>query len=272
MKRSMVSACVLVVLLGTWTGCENTKQGMNEAVNPTPPSQRIEIARTAYNSGNYRKALIEAERAQGNNTPAVRDEAYYLAGMSAHQLGQRDLAAEHLERATKSKDQLLAGQAWAELGLIFQEQGRYADAAAALLKAAPVLPGEDKSNALYYAAINQQKLGHWTQARTNLMLAAKTAATDTQRVRAQEQMKVTGYTLQVGAFGNEINAQKEAEKIASNAIEARLGAPRIVPSQRAGAENLHLVHVGQFTTYQTALLARTRLGIPEAIVVPLAGN
>jgi tetratricopeptide (TPR) repeat protein len=255
------SATVVLLVVALLTGCT------------TPPSagRRLESARAAYSSGDYASAYVEAERAAGANTPSVRHEAAYIAGMSAHQ--RRDLvnAERFLKLAAQSSDPALAGQALAELGLIYGELGWHAQAARYLLAASSKLQGQDRVNAYFYAAVAQQKMGQWAQARTNLTLAQSQSQDPALKARAAEQLLVTGYTLQFGAFANQLNAEKEAQRRAIGLSKAKIGPARISAALTADNRQLHLVQAGYFTTFDSAIQARNRIGI-EAVVVPLKGT
>ena len=264
MRTPIVSACCHLVLLAGSIGI-----GGCQALSPPPPSARIERARTAYNSSNYRKAYREAMMATGNHDGAVRDEGTYLAGMSAYKMGQIASAERHLRTAAHSGEPLLSGQSQAQLGLIYSKQNRYGAASEPLLGAARKLHGQDRANAYYYAGIAQQNLGRWAQARTSLTLARNASKDPTFQQNATDKLAVTGYTIQFGAFGSETNAQRQAKQITSRLRPARAGLVRIKPSDNAGSSTLYVVHVGQYTTFESALATRNRIGANEAIVVPL---
>lgn len=260
-----LTALVLLTGVVGMVGCASGPSWLS----PPAPSQRIEKVRVDYNQGEYYQAMVEAQRAAGSNDQAVRDEANYLAGLCAHQLGDLVRAEQFLQLSSGSGERLLSGQSQAELALIYQQQGRHRAASEQFLASAVKLPQIDRANAFYYAAVNQQKLGYWTQARTNLFLARKLSLDDTLRQMADDQLSVTGYTLQLGAFASESNAQQYAQSQSSQLIAARVGAPRITGADNEG-QRLHLVQVGRFTTFESAAAARQKIQAGQAIVVPLA--
>lgn len=239
------------------------------ACNAPASHQRLNAARSAYAGGSYAVAFREAELASHASSPAIKYEAAYLAGMSAYR--QRDLvnAERFLKIAAQSPESALAGQALAELGLIYDGLGWYGQAARHLLAAASRLEGQDRANAYFYAAVAQQKLGQWSQARTHLILARNYSSDESLRARAVEQLQVTGYTLQFGAFASQLNAEREAQRRAAILAQHHLGTPRITSAISSSNRALYLVQAGQFTTFDSAVQTRTRLGVHEAVVVPL---
>lgn len=239
------------------------------ACNAPPAGQRLDAARAAYAGGDYAVAFREAELAANASTPAIREEAAYLAGMSAHRRHDLVNAERYLKIAAASDDARLSGQALAELGLIYAGLNWHQQAARHLLAAAAKLEGQDRANAYFHAAVAQQKMGQWAQARTHLILARNYSTDEALRTQAIEQLKVTGYTLQLGAFASPSNAQKEAQRRAAALTSTPSTQPRITTVFDARHGQLYLVQVGQFTTFDSAVQARTRIGVPDAVVVPL---
>ncbi|MEO0587838.1 MAG: hypothetical protein AAF078_09375, partial [Planctomycetota bacterium] len=152
-------------------------------------------AQIYFDAGDYPSALDNAERAARSDDPVLAESGAYIAGLSAARLDRPDLAAGYLATAAGSDDLALASDASAELGLLERARGNHAAAARAFEQSARGLTGDDRAQALLYAAISQQRLGRWTQARTNL-LAARAAVVDPALLEAiDNQLPVTGYTL-----------------------------------------------------------------------------
>ncbi len=253
-KLSLALLAVFVVL-----------PGCNVARGPTP----TELAQAHYQRGDYARAQTAAAHAASTAGGAQRDLAHYMAGMSAYRLNNFATAERYLRVAATSRDASMAADARSTLGLIYSGQGRYADAADALLRSAGQQTGEDRAQAYFYAGIAQQKLGRWPQARTSLLLARRSAR-DPGLVRQVDQhLAVTGYTIQVGAFTSRANADKAASRYATKAAAGRLGIVRVIPTSRAGGRSVNLVQVGRFATFNAANTARSRLGDPGAVIVPL---
>ncbi len=121
---------------------------------------------------------------------------------------------------------------------------------------------KDRANAYYYGGIAQQKMGRWPQARNNLSLAISNSRDPDFRAKAIAQLKVTGYTLQTGAYEIEDHARSVANTMANRVASMHMGRPRIVPSHDPGSNRrLYLVQVGEFSSWPTALAARDELGL-----------
>lgn len=237
----------------------------------TREDTRLQQATAEYEQGSYEAAYRTALPLSQTSGPQ-REAGAYVGGLAAWKQGRRHDAVRLLTIATRSRDAALVADAHAAVGMVYAELGQYDSSARHLLQAAPALQGQHQANAYYYAAIAQQKLGRHPQARTNFTLARNASRDAGFRRQVDEQLSVTGYTLQVGAFRQRDNAMNAAGQLAQQAGQLRLGAPRIVDSRDGQGNPLHLVQLGQFTTYQSALDARQRLGQQQAIVVFLRGN
>src|SRR5690606_25084598 len=153
-------AALLVALLTLLPGCQRQLR----------PGQ-VADASAAYQAGQYQRAYRQAAAVASTAGAPNRDQAALVAGLAAQQLNDWDAAERYLLQAAFSDDPLVAGDALASLGLAYAKREQYGKSAQALLKAAPRLQGQDRANAYFYAAIAQQKLGQWAQARTNFVLA-----------------------------------------------------------------------------------------------------
>jgi hypothetical protein len=148
----------------------------------------------------------------------------------------------------------------------------YDKAAENLVAAAEAMQGQDRANAYFYAGVAQQKSGRWPQARVNLSMAMSSSGDELFRQRVREQMKITGYTLQLGVFSSEDAGKKLALRYSARAVELKLGAPRVVSVPDPEGAPTFLVQIGQFTSFPTALMWRDKLGASAAIVAGLSGN
>jgi tetratricopeptide (TPR) repeat protein len=236
----------------------------------TTPPQSISTLTDTYNQGNYAAAYEDGARLARSNSAVQRDNAAYIAGLSAQKLGRLKDAETYLRQAAASRDAQLAGDALASLGLVYAESARHDLAARELLRAADKLTdSHQRANAFLYAAISQQKLGQWAQAKTNLVLARNANPDPAFQRRIAEQLTVNGYALQTGAFSEPDNARRAAQQLASKAKSLRLGTPRLVQTVNRAGQSLTAVQVGEFATFAAAQDARDRLG-GSAIIVPLA--
>jgi tetratricopeptide (TPR) repeat protein len=250
---------------GIWVGL-----ALLGGCNSTLLAVRVSEMNEAYAQSDYEKAYRLArklvERASGHD----RDTAAFVAGLSSRKLGADAAAQRYLQVASDSSDRLLAADSLSQLGLIYAAESRYEASARVLLRCAPMYAGIDRANAYYYAAIAQQKLGRWPQARTNLYLARCAAGGDrafTQRVA--EQLAVSGYTLQIGAYRQSANARAAADRIGPGASQLRLGKPRLVSATDSAGKGLTLVQIGEFALFASAQQVRKALNQPNAIIVPL---
>ncbi|MCE9591481.1 MAG: SPOR domain-containing protein [Planctomycetes bacterium] len=256
------AALAAILAAALLTGCQAPLQSQ---------SSGLAASRSAYAAGQYPQSLQKARTIADLPTSPSRDreQAAYIAGLSAYRLRDLDTAQQYLQVAALSDSPSLSGDARATLGLVFAERGSYGLAADNLLTAAERMTGQNKANAYFYAGVAQQKHGRWPQGRTTLSLA-KSASTDPAfRQRVDEQLKITGYTLQLGAFTVESNANTAAQRIAGKAAALHLGAPRVIPAVDPSGHTVYLAQVGQFSSWPTALMARDGLGLTNPIVVPL---
>ncbi|MEX0775982.1 MAG: tetratricopeptide repeat protein [Phycisphaeraceae bacterium] len=223
----------------------------------------------AYQQGDYAGAYAQAKSTAARHSGEGRREAVYMAGMSAYQLGKLDEARRYLAEAAGSSDAKLAGDANAGLGMVLLKQGRPDAAEDAFLAATKSLGAQDKAMAHYYAAVAQQKAGKVDQARANFTIARSLTADTNLRQSIHEQLGSVGFTIQVGAFAKQSNAQTQAQRVGLRSD--RVGTPQIVPAIDRDGRRLYLVQVGQFSTYDSALAGKSRLGglASSAIIVPL---
>jgi hypothetical protein len=258
-QHAWLLGVLLTVCCVSLTGCASAE-----------PARGISELNNQYNQGQYAQAYTLGTRLSRSNIALQRDSAAYIAGLSAQKLGRTSEAQRYLRQAATSRDQALAGDALASLGLLHAEMGRHEYAARELLAAAERLNGQDKANAYLYAGISQQKLGQWAQAKTSLVLARSASTNNAFTARVAEQLQVNGYALQLGAFSETTNAQRAAQQVANQTAQLRLGAPRLVATTDRSGKALTAVQVGRFATFAAALQGRNRLGNSSAIIVPLA--
>ncbi len=227
---------------------------------------------SAYQSGDFAAAYQSASALASTRNGPGRGAAY-MAGMSAYRMGQLDNAEHYLRfAAQESRDRKLAGDARAGLGLVALRRGDFRAAEAALLTACENLDGQDKANAYYFAALAQQRQGKSNDARANLTLARSLSGDGGFRQQIDEQLAVTGYTLQLGAFSNQANAETLARKALTWLEVTKVGQVRLVPAMAADGQRLYLVQVGQYSSHASAMEGRVKLGpmASSSIIVPLS--
>ena len=238
----------------------------------TPGADSLQASQSAYQSGDFVSSYREARAVYDNpaNYQEDRENAAYMVGMSSYRMRNYDRAQEFLQIASASRDSALSADALVQLGLLYSERGKFGLAAEALHDAAAKLTGPDKANAYFYAGVAEQKEGRWPQARTTLSMAMSGSQDPVFRQRVREQLKVTGYTLQIGAFDVESNAQRAAEVATPKAEAFRYTKPRIViGADPATGQKRYLVWLGQFSSWPTAMMARDNLGMTAAAVTSL---
>lgn len=246
-----------VMLLGS-VGCKNIQ---------TTNNSLTEI-RTAYLARDYAKAYSLGAWASRGEGQASQQGAY-MAGMSAYKLGKNGEAINYLTQAAQSSDKGMAGDALATVGLIYAQQNNHRAAANSFINAASRLEGQAKANAYFYAAVSEQKIGRWADARAHLSLARNESSDQAFKQQVDDQFSVTGYSLQVGAFSDTANANKVASEWITKAKDFRIGQPRLVTQTTADGKTVTAVQIGQFSSYATALMARQELADQSIIVVPL---
>lgn len=266
------TAAFLIATLPTLTlipGCQNSlfkNTAFEGTVVDQASNATISDITLAYESGDYQTAYDLARPVAWDRYREDRFEAAYIAGLSAQSLGDLADAEKMLKKALRSADRSLAADASDALGLVHSQQGRYREAYGRLFWAAERLQGERKARATFYAGIAQQKLGQWSQARTTLILAKSRSTDAALKRQIDDQIQVTGWTLQLGAFANRDLARSQAESVAAKSSGMSLGLPRLVSGNTATGEAVTFVHVGQFTSYQSATQYRDALGQPGVII------
>ena len=238
-----------------------------------PGCESSETASREYELSSYR-ADREPRRSGASRTGSGRsgepsgERARYMAGANAHRRGRLDEAVRLLGPLTGSRDERIAGQANATLGLIHAARSDYAQATLSFRRAIRTLTGEDLAQAYYHLALAEQKLGRERPAQTHFRMAMNKSRSASFQRAVRQRMGVDGYALQVGAFSERANAEELARGIRSEAASKGWGPPRIVPSTTSSGNRLYLVRMGRFENFQTALDARRRLDRIDAIITP----
>ena len=221
-----------------------------------------------YSQGDYPQAYKMASNAvnsMDSGAGPLREEAAYIAGLSASQLKDWSRADRYLAIASRSSDKELSGKALAQRGLVANKRGNYDASARYLSQAAGKLNGQDRANCYYHAAVAEQKLGRWPKSRTHLTMARSSSKDPAFRKRVDQQRKVSGYAIQLGAYRDRNNAQKYAKDQAVKLQGLSLRPTRIVVT----SDRLYRVQVGQFKTQALAKNAAVRMGNDKPIIVPI---
>ncbi len=223
-----------------------------------------------YEAGRFRGVYERADQLVVRTGGRQRDEARYLAGMSAYHLGWNARAMEHLSPLVDHSDRDLAGPAAATLGFIYADRGNDRRAAELMERAAGLLDSEDSARAHFHAGLLRQKLGQWINARAHLSLAISRSRDPALEAVARQRLASRGFSLQFGAFSKSDNARSAATRLASAARRAGLGSPHVLRSTMTGeASVLYLVQAGWFASYDAARSAEARLAVDDVLIVPV---
>ena len=118
-------------------------------------SDRLDGAINSYESKNWKQSLEQASVVQNETSGAVRDQAAFLAGLSAYQMGNYTEAQTRFQISEQSLDAETAGESKVMLGDVMVHQKRYGDAANYYDAAANKLSGEASVRAKALAAASR---------------------------------------------------------------------------------------------------------------------
>ena len=261
MHRSII--CMIVLTVIVVAGCKRSEM--------FPKAATIQDVRASYDAGDYETAYANGGKIADSDRES-RYEAAYLAALSALQTERLPQSVRLLQIAKQSPDYSLVHQAQFQLGLVLGRLGRHDEAATELLNVAPFLKGRQQSDAYFHGAMSQRELARLAAARTSLLVSRASAVDGSQWRRANEAVKATGFTLQIGVYADKERAREHARAIAADAEDKGYGPPRIVT---ATANNndiglfRHFVNVGRFPSHWSAGAARRELQQAGALIVPL---
>ena len=257
------------------SGCgSNSKAGnMNQAL-------------ADYNAQRFNQAHQQAVASQERATkPGEREDAAYLAGLAAYQMGQTDEAERRLLVASRASNPETSAKAKAMLGQIRLDQRRPREAAIYFTEAAPNLSGDDANKAAYNASVAYQQAGNQVQSKEWLTrsggtptIAAALPSSASRPVASNNSPRTarptvasnsaTGFTLQVGAFKEKSRAQQAAADAQKLSKRDGLGSVKIISRRDERGSMLYVVQFGWFPTRESAAAARSKLGRLEYIVAP----
>jgi cell division septation protein DedD len=216
----------------------------------------LKLATQDYERQQYEQSRERATAVMRSGRVVEREQAAYIAGLSAFELGMIDEAERRFMTAARSSDAEVAAKAKAMLGQIRLNQGRHTDAANLF---------DEASSGL--AAVDAR------QARTLAGQARRAAAGD-RAMSGEFRIETThtvatpdsGFALQVGAFHEQVRANRAADEARQLADRNGIGPVTIVPSTDQRGRTLYLVRIGHFETRRAAAEARQRLGRLDYIV------
>jgi len=269
-RVSFVAALSGVVWLGGCASGPGKSKGQAVAASrgSQVSSRTLESANVDYREGRYRSAYTTATfvYSQNRGKAGVREQAGYLAGMSAYQLKRYDEAGRYLKPLTTSGNALLAGNASATLGLVDREQHRDAEAVVHFKDAYRELSGQDRAEAAYQCAMTYRAMGRPTQARQQFLLARGASQDGRFRTMVGRYLEDTGWTIQIGAFSTLERARARVAEYERMPSRKSLGSARIIDEyDTVKRKSLYLVQVGNFLDYELASLARSRITGPSMV-------
>lgn len=254
----IISTCLLVI--GLAAGCSSTSKGGN-----------LDKAVTDYNAASYSQAEQEAVQAMNKSTGSAKENAAYVAGLSAYRMGNTEEAERRLLIAAQSANTQTAGSAKAMLGQVRLDQNRPREAAVYFSDASRLLTGEDAQKAAKSAALAYQQVGDTTASRQWTDIS-KTSPGSTTASGSRSTGPTLGFALQVGAFGDKKRAQRAADDANTVAKRDGLGPVRVINKRDDRGKPLYLVQFGFFTSRDAAAAARSRIGKLEYIVTAVSGT
>ncbi len=230
-SRRPASLLLVFALAALTTGCASP-----------PASTDTSAAEAAYRRGDFEAAERLAQQAERDSHGLAREEAAYLAGLSAAKQGDLETASRSLRIAAASSDRDLAARANASLGSVEQARGEHAASLAAYRQAAT---SPDPS-----VADRADRLSGGGSATAATAISASSSPT-------------SGFAVQAGAFSTQEAARQRAASLADTVRRAGLGEPRVVPIRDRRGRTLWAVQIGSFPDRRQAGSMRERLGHPE---------
>lgn len=245
------------LLIAAGVGCEAQGPKLDEAMS-------------RYNAGDYHASYDLSRQAAQQSSGESQAKANYISGISAYRLGRDAEAIRYLAPLSTSTNAEIAANSSATLGLIHESRRQYDQAAAYYQQAIPKQQGEEQARTHYQLGMALQKLGRTAQAREHLSLAISRSSDAQFQAAVRQHLQTTGFTVQVGAYTQQVNADRRAQYIGPIATRLGLGGPRIVPTITDRGERHFLVQVGAFSTWASAQKAREQMGMKDSTIVPLS--
>ena len=262
---SIGATAVLAAATCVWSvGCSSSSMNIS---GRSVTSYSVSDATAYYDAGRYDQAFTAATEVYRSSSPTsrTREEAAYIAGLSAFQLGRHREASSYLRPLTDHEDDTIAGNASATMGLIAEEANRQEEAVLHFTRAYDLLHGPDRAEAAHHAAEIYQALGRTSQARKYFLLARAGTDDPGKREEIQSQIDTTGWTVQLGAFTNLNNALRRAREYDATAVANSVGPASVVEKRAPDGRMLYYVQVGSFFDHQLAERARLRIGGPSIV-------
>jgi len=275
-----IAFVILILWVSLLGGCQSAQQmGLQHALDD-------------YNAQRFTQAHEEAARivdhADQTDKPGQREDAAYLAGLSAYRLGQIDESDRCLLVACGSPDPQTTAKAKAMLGQVRLDQHRPREAAALLSDASQSLTGEDAKRAALNAGIAYQQMGDTASSKKWLAIAGNGGVSNGTSQSGTGKSGSSGggsggpsnanpsvassFTLQVGVFSDKPRAQRAADEAQQLAKRDGLGEVRMIPRRDDRGKPVYMIQFGSFPSRDAAAAARAKLGRLDYIVAPAGGT
>jgi len=255
------------------------------------PAAGLDDALRAYDSGRFTESLrIAGDVQRESQDQGLRQQAAYVVGCSAIELGRSVQARDALAIASRSQDPVVAGRALAKQGELAVAERRWSDAASDYSAAGAKLPGSDgdRSRALAReASAKALDANRVPPAPPKGATQPADAAPARPKVVELTPVEVTPveltpvevkpaplpdgtpdapWTVSAGVFSTETAARQRATNVAKDAKRAKLPTPRVVRIPSADAR-AWVVEVGSFPSKDDAEAARKRISLADSAVV-----
>ncbi len=264
LQRNCSFLSLLTVLLSLWLlqcgGCAAPGRGASPNAAPT-----IESITADYDAGRFQQAYTDAVTLSRRSDLATRDQAAYLAGLSAYRMQQYASVDRYLSPLVHSRDPEVAGRAAGTLGLADMERGNYREAATHFKQAADRFRGQEKAEAAYRAGLAYREANLASQARVQFLIARGASNDAAFQAKVDRELRTNGFTLQLGVFAGRSNAESVVESFGRTPAAGQLGPASIMTAKGDRGETLYYVHVGIFNSFSAALRARDSINQPAIV-------
>ncbi|MBL8880613.1 MAG: SPOR domain-containing protein [Phycisphaerales bacterium] len=232
-------------------------------------SKSLAAARQAYDRGDFATSMqLLGHYLESADHSQNTEEAMYLRGLSAAKSGKRQQAYADLRRcADAARGSDVRWRASLALGVMYFEDNQWSDAGRAYFTAISTMPERPPMDfALWRLGQCYERTGRWSSATAPYtQLVRKFPASElTPRAKRRIELRPTFFAVRCGAFGNAQNAQRMAADLRQQGFGAS------VRTETTGGKPLHIVLVGKFDTYESAMqqVAAVRSAAPDAVIWP----
>lgn len=253
-----------LALIAVWTlglaGCASSGTGAGATGGPS-----LATITADYDAGRFQQAYDGAVTLSRRGDLATRDQASYLAGLSAYRMQNYLSVDRYLGPLTHAPDPAVAGRAAGTLGLADMERGNFREAATHFKDAAERLKGQEKAEAAYRAGLAYKEANLTGQARMQFLLARGASRDAAFQAKVDRELKSNGFTLQLGVFAGRSNAESMVRDFQNSPAASQLGPASITAGRGDRGETLYYVHVGIFNSFTAALRARDSVNQPAIV-------